>query len=105
MAAKSGWALTPRQSVEHECARRGAEQVVAGCIALLQGRDADDDLIMALGGPMGWNVLTDGPAQRHKLSPAIVPRSVTPREVRLWRSGASKRLCTIYADGRDAREA
>jgi hypothetical protein len=31
--ASSHWELTPRQSVEQECGRRGTAQVVAGCVA------------------------------------------------------------------------
>jgi hypothetical protein len=45
MPARSGWELTPRQSVELECARRGESAVVTGCIALLRGQDVDDGLI------------------------------------------------------------
>jgi hypothetical protein len=61
--ARSGWELTPRQSVQIECARRGTPRVVAGCVALLQGQDVDDDLVLALGGPGGHRVLDEGPAQ------------------------------------------
>jgi len=65
--ARSGWELTPRQSVERECARRGPVQVVAGCAGLLRGQqDVDDNLIMALGGPAGRIVLDDGPRQRNQ---------------------------------------
>ena len=64
MPAGSGWDLTPRQSVELECARRGRGPVTAGCVALLRGQDVDDNLIMALGGPVGRVVLDDGPKQR-----------------------------------------
>jgi hypothetical protein len=64
--ARSGWELTPRQSVELECARRGHQQVVDGCVKLLRGRDVDDNLIMALGGQAGRIVLDDGPAQRNQ---------------------------------------
>jgi hypothetical protein len=64
--AQSEWELTPRQSVEIECARRGTAKVVAGCIALLQGEDVDDDFILALGGPGGHRVLDDGPEQRNQ---------------------------------------
>jgi hypothetical protein len=64
--APSRWGLTPRQSIEIECARRGRDQVIDGCVALLYGRDADGDLIMALGGPNGQNVIHDGPAQRNQ---------------------------------------
>jgi hypothetical protein len=42
---------TPRESVRRECARRGKRAVVDGCVDLLAGRDADPDLIVALGGP------------------------------------------------------
>ena len=66
MPARSGWELTPRQSVELECARRGHQQVVDGCVKLLRGHDVDDNLIMALGGPAGRVVLDDGPAQRNQ---------------------------------------
>jgi hypothetical protein len=34
MPARSGRELTPRQSVELECARRGESAVVTGCVAL-----------------------------------------------------------------------
>jgi HEAT repeat protein len=52
------WQLTPRQSVTAECQRRGTAAVVAGCIALLEGRDdADDQLVLALGGPAARYVL------------------------------------------------
>jgi hypothetical protein len=64
--ATAGWALTPRQSIEIECARRGRDEVIDGCVALLRGREVDDDLIMALGGPNGLNVIHDGPAQRNQ---------------------------------------
>jgi hypothetical protein len=51
------WNLTPQQSVEAECARRGKDAVVAGCIALLEGRPTDDSLVLALGGPGAVQVL------------------------------------------------
>jgi len=64
--AGPAWELTPRQSIEIECARRGTAQVVAGCVALLQGQDVDDEFILALGGPGGYRVLDDGPEQRNQ---------------------------------------
>jgi hypothetical protein len=64
--AGSGWELTPRQSIELECARRGRDQVVDGCIALLAGQEVDDNLIIALGGPVAMIVLHDGPRQRNQ---------------------------------------
>jgi hypothetical protein len=45
------WGQTPRQSIEAECARRGKDGVVTGCIDLLAGRESDPDLVVALGGP------------------------------------------------------
>jgi hypothetical protein len=53
---------TPRDSVQQECARRGRDNVVAGCIELLSGGRADDDLILALGGPPASWVVTGEPA-------------------------------------------
>jgi HEAT repeat protein len=49
---------TPRERVEQECARRGRDDVVAGCIELLSGYEADPDLILALGGPPARWVVT-----------------------------------------------
>lgn len=57
----SRWEVTPRESVEAECARRGREAVVAGCRALLAGRPADPALVLALGGPPAPRVLEAGP--------------------------------------------
>jgi HEAT repeat protein len=41
-----------------ECERRGRAAVIAGCIGLLEGADADDELIIALGGPAADFVLS-----------------------------------------------
>jgi HEAT repeats len=49
-----------------ECARRGTAEVVAGCVALLGGGDADDELILALGCGVGTIVIHDGPKQRNQ---------------------------------------
>ncbi len=51
MAAASHWGLTPRESIEAECRRRGQAAVVAGCRQLLAGSAADPRLVLALGGP------------------------------------------------------
>src|SRR5579875_1543851 len=60
MASGSIWQLTPRQSIEAECVRRGRDALVEGCIAILQGRadQVDDALIFALGGTAAQRVLT-----------------------------------------------
>lgn len=60
----SYWGMTPRQSVEAECARRGHAAVVAGCVDLLSGRDVDDALVVALGGPGAHHVLAGGAGGR-----------------------------------------
>lgn len=51
MSAPSSWGKTPQQSIRQQCAKRGKDAVVAGCIDLLEGRDVDGELILALGGP------------------------------------------------------
>ncbi|MEP7021705.1 MAG: HEAT repeat domain-containing protein [Pseudonocardiales bacterium] len=61
MSARSSWGKTPRQSIDEECARRGKDEVVAGCIDLLRGRDDDGDLILALGRPPARWVVTGEP--------------------------------------------
>lgn len=53
--------MTPRQSVEQECGRRGTAQVVAGCIGLLGGGDADYALVYAIGGPAADSILGPHP--------------------------------------------
>jgi hypothetical protein len=62
MGTSSHWAKTPRQSVEDECTRRGSAAVVAGCVDLLNGKPADDDLILALGGPPADWIRTGEPS-------------------------------------------
>lgn len=62
MNVGSFWGKTPRESVEQECARRGKDEVVAGCIELLSGGEVDDELILALGGPPARWVVTGEPS-------------------------------------------
>jgi hypothetical protein len=59
-AVPSTWGLTPRQSIEAESARRGRAALVAGCMQLLAGGTADDELVRALGGPLAEVVLDGG---------------------------------------------
>ena len=51
VASDSRWGMTPQQSIEHECARRGRSAVITGCRALVRGEQVDPDLLVALGGP------------------------------------------------------
>ena len=60
MVARSRWGMAPRESVKRECALRGEDAVIAGCVELLSGRDADAALICALGGPPARWVITGG---------------------------------------------
>lgn len=49
--SRSLWGQTPRQSIAAATARHGHDAVVAACLDLLAGRDADPALVAALGGP------------------------------------------------------
>lgn len=51
------WGISPKQSIEGECERRGRPAFVRGCVDLLSGREVDDELIVALGGPHARLVL------------------------------------------------
>ncbi|HET6562168.1 MAG TPA: HEAT repeat domain-containing protein [Marmoricola sp.] len=62
MNAPSSWGRTPRESIEQECAHRGKEAVIAGCIELLKGRDVDVELVLAVGGPPARWVVTGEPS-------------------------------------------
>lgn len=53
--------MTPRQSIERECGRRGREEVIAGCRALVRHDPVDPELVLALGGPGAARLLDDGP--------------------------------------------
>jgi hypothetical protein len=52
--------MTPRESVEAECRRRGTPGVVAGCAGLLRREPADDELVLAIGGPAARAILDGG---------------------------------------------
>jgi hypothetical protein len=56
----SEWGLTPRQSIEFECQRRGETHVVKECIAILSGQRVDEATLIALAGPHALNVLRGG---------------------------------------------
>ena len=63
MDSSAPWDMTPRQSVEQECARRGEADVVAACVVLLAGGDVDRPFIFAIGGPAAESVLGPHPRQ------------------------------------------
>src|SRR5215203_3916827 len=58
----SHWDKTPKQSVEQACELRGRPAVVKGCVALLNGKPVDNELILALGGPPAEWVRTGEPS-------------------------------------------
>jgi hypothetical protein len=60
VAARSYWGVTPRESIEAECAKRGRQAVVDGCARLLTGGEADTALIVALGRPAARGLLDAG---------------------------------------------
>lgn len=60
MGSRSQWGISPRESVKRECAARGTKAVIAGCVALLRGSEADAQLIYALGGPPARWAVTGG---------------------------------------------
>jgi HEAT repeat protein len=61
------WSVTPRDSIEAACRERGKPDVVAGCMALLAGGDADVSLLQSLGGPNADWYLDHGPQHRYWL--------------------------------------
>jgi HEAT repeat protein len=66
VTSRSYWGLTPRESIEAECARRGREAVIDGCARLITGGEADAALIVALGGPAARGLLDAGlPERQH----------------------------------------
>ena len=56
----SEWGMTPRQSIEVECARRGARDVVAQCVAILRSEEVHEATLRVLAGPGAAQVLRGG---------------------------------------------
>lgn len=62
--------MLPKDSIEAECALRGKQAVISGCISLLAGEGADDRLIAALG--LGaLDVLAEREGGRHGYWPRV----------------------------------
>jgi hypothetical protein len=51
----------PRDRIAAVCARLGEPAVVAGCVAMLEGREAPEEIVLALGGRHADRVLDDKP--------------------------------------------
>jgi hypothetical protein len=49
--------MTPGKRIDAECRRRGTAEVVSQCVDLLEGRDVEDEFLLALGGQHAQNVL------------------------------------------------
>jgi hypothetical protein len=64
---------TPAQRIAFECDRRGRAALIAGCVALLNGRpdDVDDHLITVLGGDAAARVLDGGDGGRSGYWPRV----------------------------------
>jgi hypothetical protein len=69
----AGGPLTPRQRIAAECASGGRAALIAGCVALLDGRpdDVDDRLITVLGGQAAGHVLDGGEGGRSGYWPRV----------------------------------
>jgi hypothetical protein len=63
--------MTPSQNVAAECQRRGAAGVVSGCIDLLEAREVDDALVLALGGAPAPYVLSGGEGGKQGYWPRV----------------------------------
>lgn len=82
-------APAPRDRIEAECVRRGRPAVIAGCVRLIHGDDADAGLIVVLGGPHARQLLAAGP----------------PPEQRYWlRVWAARGLLWAWDAGDNARD-
>ena len=87
--------MTPAQSVAAECQRRGAAAVVSGCIDLLEARDVDDGLVLALGGAAAPYVLSGGEGGR----PGHWPRVWAARGLLyVWEDRAAPAVVRATAD-------
>jgi len=62
---------SPKQRIEQECSRRGPAAVADGCIALLTGDDADDDLLWVLGGAATQQVIDGAEGGRNGYWPRV----------------------------------
>ncbi|HEY5265523.1 MAG TPA: HEAT repeat domain-containing protein [Acidimicrobiales bacterium] len=83
----SEWGITPKQSIEAECRRRGRAQLIAGCIHILEGRSDDDDLLLALAAPAVLTVLDGREGGRNGCWPKVwAARGL----LRAWDDSASK---------------
>ena len=96
MAPDARWDMTPRLSVEQECARRGEAEVVAACVGLLAGRDADRAFVFAIGGPAAESVLGPHPRQDQRYFLRVWAARAL---LYAWDDGAQDAVLAALADG------
>ena len=89
------WDLTPRQSVERECARRGEGEVAAACVVLLAGGEADRPFIFAIGGPAAESVLGPHPRRDQRYFLRVWAARAL---LYAWDDGAQDAVLTALAD-------
>ena len=71
MEMPAGRRSSPKESIAAECVRRGRQEVISGCIGLLAGPGADDDLIMALSNGCAAEVLAEREGGRNGYWPRV----------------------------------
>jgi HEAT repeat protein len=86
---------TPRERVERAAITVGADAVVADCVAIIEGRRVDDDVIMMLGGLPATQVLSGAEGGRDGYWPRVwALRGL----LHVWRSEATPALITGLSD-------
>lgn len=92
----SEWGITPKQSIEAECERRGRAKLIAGCVDILEGRSADDDLLLALAGPAALTVLDGREGGRNGYWPRVwAARGL----LHAWDDSATRAIVQGASDG------
>jgi hypothetical protein len=87
---------TPRQRIAAEVSRRGAAAFTSGCIDLLEGREADARLILALGGAPAEYVLSGHEGGKNGYWPRVwAARGL----LHAWDGRATAAIIRAAADG------
>jgi len=89
------WDMTPRQSVERECSRRGEAEVVAACVVLLAGGDADRPFVFAIGGPAAESILGPHPRRDQRYFLRVWAARAL---LYAWNASAQDAVLTALAD-------
>jgi hypothetical protein len=89
------WDMTPRQGVERECSRRGEAEVVAACVVLLAGGDADRPFVFAIGGPAAESILGPHPRRDQRYFLRVWAARAL---LYAWNASAQDAVLTALAD-------